>query len=80
MLTLSTLLALAGGVFRVGLTYLLWRRFGWIVTFPPVVAALIVVLALLPNWMQPVPWPIPLSVTVGLLLPDLLLRGCRYGR
>jgi hypothetical protein len=80
MLTLSTLLALAGGVFRCGLTYLLWRRYHRVVTVPPVVAALIVVLSLLPDWMRPVPWPLPLSITVGLLLPDLLLRGCRYGR
>ena len=79
MLTSSTLLAVAGGVFRCGLTYLLWRRYGWVVTVPPVVAAIAVVLALLPDWMRPVPWPLPLSITVGLLLPDLLLRGCRYG-
>jgi len=74
MLTSSTLLAVAGGVFRLGLTYLLWRRYGWAVIVPPVVAALIVVLAFLPEWMRPVPWPLPLSITVGLLWPDLLLR------
>jgi hypothetical protein len=79
MLTTSTLLALAGGAIRVGLTYALWRRFGWLVTLPPVVAGLIVVVALLPGMLQPFPWPLPVSVTVGLLLPDLLLRGCRNG-
>jgi hypothetical protein len=32
------------------------------------------VLAGLPEFIKPLPFPIPLSLTLGLLLPDLLLR------
>ena len=74
MFTTSTLLALASGALRLGLTYAVWKRFGWLVTLPPVVAGLILGLAALPDLLKPIPWPIPLSVTFGLLLPDLLLR------
>ena len=74
MFTTSTLLALASGALRLGLTYAVWKRFGWFVTLPPVVAGLILGLAALPDLLKPIPWPLPLSVTFGLLLPDLLLR------
>ena len=74
MFTTSILLAIASGALRLGLTYAFWKRFGWLVTLPPVVAGLLLGLATLPDLLKPIPWPLPLSMTIGLLLPDLLLR------
>ncbi|MEJ5218558.1 hypothetical protein WG622_09925 [Cognatishimia sp. D5M38] len=33
----------------------------------------IVLLAMMPSWMQPVPLPVPMSLALGFVLPDLLL-------
>ena len=74
MFTTSTLLALASGALRLWLTYAVWKRSGWLVTLPPVLAGLIIGLAVLPDLLKPIPWPLPLSMTFGLLMPDLLLR------
>lgn len=74
MFTTSTLLAIASGAIRLGLTYAFWKSFGWLVTLPPAVAGLLLGLAALPDLLKPIPWPLPLSMTLGLVLPDLLLR------
>ena len=74
MFTTSTLLAIASGALRLGLTYAFWKRFGWLVTLPPVVSGLLLGLAALPDLLKPIPWPLPLSMTIGFVLPDLLLR------
>ena len=74
MFTTSTLLAIASGAVRLGLTYAFWKSFGWLVTLPPAVAGLLLGLAALPDLLKPIPWPLPLSMTLGLVLPDLLLR------
>ena len=55
MFTTSTLLAVASGALRLGLTYAVWKRFGWLVTLPPVVAGLILGLAALPDLLKPIP-------------------------
>ena len=41
---------------------------------PQVLAGALVVLAGLPEFIKPIPFPVPLGLTIGLLLPDLLLR------
>lgn len=74
MFTDPTLLALASGASRLALNYALWRRFGVTLSVPQALAAAVVVLSGLPGVLRPLPWPLPLSVTLGLLLPDLLLR------
>lgn len=74
MFTTSTLLAIASGAIRLGLTYAFWKSFGWLVTLPPAVAGLLLGLAALPDLLKPIPWPLPLSMTLGLVLPGLLLR------
>ena len=74
MFTTSMLLAIASGALRLGLTYAFWKSFGWLVTLPPTVAGLLLGLAALPDLLKPIPWPLPLSMTIGLLLPDLLFR------
>ena len=74
MFTTSTLLAIASGAIRLGLTYAFWKSFGWLVTLPPAVAGLLLGLAALPDLLKPIPWPLPLSMTLGLVLPDLLFR------
>ena len=74
MFTTSTPLAIASGAIRLGLTYAFWKSFGWLVTLPPAVAGLLLGLAALPDLLKPIPWPLPLSMTLGLVLPDLLLR------
>ena len=74
MLTKFWLLALAGGLFRAGGAFLLWRSYRRQLAVPGVLAAALVVLAGLPDLIKPVPFPLPLSLTLGLLLPDLLFR------
>ncbi len=74
MFTDPTLLALASGASRLALNYALWRRFGVTLSVPQALAAALVILAGLPGVLRPLPWPLPLSVTLGLLCPDLLLR------
>jgi hypothetical protein len=74
MFTDPTLLALASGASRLALNYALWRRFGVTLSVPQALAAALVILAGLPGVLRPLPWPLPLSVTLGLLSPDLLLR------
>ena len=41
---------------------------------PQALAGALVVLAGLPEFIKPIPFPVPLGLTIGLLLPDLLLR------
>ena len=74
MFTTFTALALAGGALRLVLEWQLKRRWGISLAVPQILAGTLVVLAGLPSILQPLPFPIPLSLTIGLLLPDLLLR------
>lgn len=74
MFTTFTALALAGGGLRLVLEWQLKRRWGISLAVPQILAGAIVVLAGLPDFLKPLPFPIPLSLTLGLLLPDLLLR------
>ncbi len=74
MFTTFTALALAGGGLRLVLEWQLKRRWGISLAVPQILAGTLVVLAGLPSILQPLPFPIPLSLTIGLLLPDLLLR------
>ena len=74
MFTTFTALALAGGGLRLVLEWQLKRRWGISLAVPQILAGTLVVLAGLPSILQPLHFPIPLSLTIGLLLPDLLLR------
>ena len=74
MFTTFTALALAEGGLRLVLEWQLKRRWGISLAVPQILAGTLVVLAGLPSILQPLPFPIPLSLTIGLLLPDLLLR------
>jgi hypothetical protein len=74
MLTPFVLLALASGLFRLALSAWLSRRYGLRLAVPQLLAGALVVLAGLPEMLRPLPWPLPLSVTLGVLLPDLLFR------
>ena len=74
MFTTFTALALAGGGLRLVLEWQLKRRWGISLAVPQILAGALVVLAGLPEFIKPLPFPIPLSLTLGLLLPDLLLR------
>ncbi|MCR9109685.1 MAG: hypothetical protein NXH94_12355 [Rhodobacteraceae bacterium] len=74
MMTSFLLLALAGGVVRLGLGLVLWQRTGVVLACPSLLAAGLVVLAALPDVVSPIPFPLPLGLTLGFLLPDLLLR------
>ena len=74
MLTLFTALALAGGALRLVLQWQLKKRWGISLCIPQVLAGALVVLAGLPEFIKPFPFPVPLGLTLGLLLPDLLLR------
>ena len=74
MFTTFTALALAGGGLRLVLQWQLRKRWDISLAVPQVLAGALVVLAGLPEFIKPLPFPIPLSLTLGLLLPDLLLR------
>ncbi|MDA8636537.1 hypothetical protein N9C22_02865 [Paracoccaceae bacterium] len=79
MLTLFMLLAAAGGILRLALAWLLKQRWGVSIGVPQALAGALVVLAGLPEFIKPIPFPVPLGLTIGLLLPDLLLRRALYG-
>ena len=75
MFTTFTALALAGGgALRLVLQWQLRKRWDISLAVPQVLAGTLMVLAGLPSILQPFPFPVPLSLTMGLLLPDLLLR------
>jgi len=74
MFTTCTALALVGGALRLVLQWQLRKRWGISLAVPQVLAGALVVLAGLPEFIKPLPFPIPLSLTLGLLLPDLFLR------
>ena len=74
MLMLFVLLAVAGGVLRLALQWGVRRRWGITIRFPQALAGALVVLAGLPEFIKPIPFPVPLGLTIGLLLPDLLVR------
>ena len=74
MLTTFTTLALAGGVLRLVLQWQLQQRWDVTLSVPQSLAGALVVLAGLPEFLKPLPFPVPLGLTLGLLLPDLLLR------
>ena len=73
MFTTFTALALAGGALRLVLHWQLRKRWDISLVVPQVLAGALVVLAGLPSILQPFPFPVPLGLTIGLLLPDLLL-------
>ena len=73
MFTPFTLLLAAGVSVRLTLSWILRKRFGLALAIPQALAGALLVLACLPSWLQPIPLPIPLSVTLGMVLPDLLL-------
>lgn len=74
MFTTFTSLVLAGGGLRFVLQWQLKRRWDISLAVPQALAGALVVLAGLPEFLKPLPFPVPLSLTLGLLLPDLLLR------
>ena len=74
MLTLFLLLAIAGGVLRLALQWGVRKRWGITIGVPQALAGALVVLAGLPEFLKPIPFPVPLGVTIGLLMPDLLVR------
>ena len=84
MFTTSTLLAIASGAIRLGLTYAFWKSFGWLVTLPPAVAGLLLGLAALPDLLKRKrtlgllhnPW----TVTVLALAHFALSGGTNYDK
>jgi len=74
MFTIFTSLAVAGGALRLVLNWQLRKRWGIFLVVPQTLAIAFLVLAGLPDFLQPLSFPIPLGMTVGLLLPDLFLR------
>jgi len=74
MFTTFTLLVAVGCSLRLALNWILRRRFAVGLSVPQALAGALVVLAGLPDFLQPLSFPIPLGMTVGLLLPDLFMR------
>lgn len=74
MLTSLTSLAMAGGVLRLFLQWQIKKRWAVSLAVPQALAGALVVFAGLPEFLQPIPFPIPIGLAIGLLLPDLFLR------
>jgi hypothetical protein len=74
MISLFALLALAGGVCRLALNWVLRRKLGVSLGLPPILALALIILTGLPDILSPVSINLPLGLVLGLLLPDLLLR------
>jgi hypothetical protein len=74
MLTTFTLLVITGGALRFALGWGLHRRYQLDLSIPQALAGAIVMLAGLPDILKPLSFPLPLSLTLGLLFPDLLFR------
>ena len=73
MFTPFVLFFAAGVGFRLTCAWYLRRRFNLILAAPQAFVVVLLVLAGLPSWLQPVPFPLPLSLMLGVVLPDLLL-------
>ncbi|WP_164658479.1 hypothetical protein [Tropicibacter sp. Alg240-R139] len=74
MLTTFTLQVAVGGGFRLALAWGLRRHYDLRLTAPDALAVILLVLAGLPGWLSPIPFPLPFSFTLGAVLPDLLTR------
>ena len=74
MLTTFTLLVVTGGALRLALSWGLHRRYQLDLSVPQALAGVLVMLAGLPDILKPLSFPLPLSITLGLLFPDLLFR------
>ena len=71
MFTTFTLLVAAGAGFRLALSWGIRKAFDLSLSVPQSLAGAFLVLACLPSWLQPITFPLPLSLTLGALLPDL---------
>ena len=74
MLTSLTSLAIAGGALRLVLEWQIKKRWAISLAVPQALALALIGLALLPDFLKPLPFPIPVGLTLGLVLPDLFLR------
>lgn len=74
MFATFTLLTAAGVGFRLALACSLRRRYDLRLSIPDILAVILLVLAGLPDWLRPIPFPLPFSFTLGAVLPDLLMR------
>ena len=74
MMTIFMLLALAGGALRVALNYAVRRKLGVAIGLPPLLALVVLLLAVLPDIITPIDINLRLGLVVGLLLPDLVFR------
>lgn len=74
MLATFTLFTAAGVGFRMALALGLRKRYDLRLNIPEVLAVVLLVLAGLPSWLSPIPFPLPFSFTLGAVLPDLLIR------
>ena len=74
MFTTFTLLLAVGCGYRLALSWGLKRRFDLAISIPQALACALVILAGLPDLLKPIPFPLPLSFTLGILLPDFFFR------
>lgn len=74
MLTTFMLQVAAGGVLRLGLHWAIKRRFHLRLHCPDWLAIVLLVLAAIPDLLKPIWYPVPLGITLGAVLPDLILR------
>lgn len=68
------LLVAVGVSLRLAISWVLRSRVRVTLSVPQSLAAVLLVLSALPEWLKIVPFPLPFSVTLGILLPDFFLR------
>ena len=72
MFTPFALLMAAGVGLRLTLSWILRAKLNLDLAIPQALAGALLVLACLPSWLQPITFPLPLGVTLGVVLQDLL--------
>ena len=73
MTTDPTLLLAVGCGIRLAFDWCMRKRFDVTFSVPQALAGALVVLAGLPDFLKPFTYPLPLSFTLGALLPDFLI-------
>lgn len=74
MFSTFTLLTLGSAAFRLCLNWGLKTKTNYRISIPQILVGALIVLAGLPDILKPIPYPLPLSFTLGFFLPDLLFR------
>lgn len=74
MFSTFTFFTAGSAAFRLCLNWVLKAKTNYRISVPQILIGALIVLAGLPDILKPIPYPLPLSLTLGFFLPDLLFR------